>query len=102
RIRSNLTLNLGIRYEMSTVPHMVDDKATNLRNIFDATPALGNPWWLNPTYRNFEPRVGFAWDPFHNGKSSVRGGFGMFDVLPLPSQYFLMENLAAPYFLLGA
>ena len=102
RIRSNLTLNLGIRYEMSTVPHMVDDKATNLRNIFDATPALGNPWWLNPTYRNFEPRVGFAWDPFHNGKSSVRGGFGMFDVLPLFSEITSQAAQGFPFFEAGA
>src|SRR5579872_5009743 len=102
RFRPNLTLNLGLRYEMTTVMTETKGKLVNLVNPTDATGRTGDPLYKNPTLRNFEPRVGFAWDPFHNGKTAVRGGFGLFDVLPLPSQYFLMENLAAPYFLLGA
>src|ERR1700730_11402980 len=83
RWKPNVTLNLGVRYEMSTVPTEVQGKLSNLYNLTDATPHLGNPYFLNPTLRNFEPRVGFAWDPFRNGKTAVRGGFGMYDSLPM-------------------
>ena len=102
RLRPNLTLNLGLRYELTTVMTETQGRLANLVNPTDATARTGDPLYQNPTKRNFEPRIGFAWDPFRNGKTSVRGGFGLFDVLPLPSQYFLMENLAAPYFLLGS
>jgi len=98
RWRPNLTLNLGLRYEMTTVPTETAGKLSVLRNLSDATPHLGDPFFNNPTKRNFEPRVGFAWDPRGNGKMAVRGGFGMFDVLPLPYQYTLLTTLAAPFF----
>jgi hypothetical protein len=83
RWRPNLTLNLGLRYETSTVPSEVQGKLSNLYALTDSQPHLGNNLFLNPTLRNFEPRVGFAWDPFRNGKTAVRGGFGVFDSLPL-------------------
>src|SRR6266481_2634866 len=98
RWKPNLTLNLGLRYEMTTVPTETAGKLSVLRNLSDATPHLGDPFFNNPTKRNFEPRVGFAWDPRHNGKMALRGGFGMFDVLPLPYQYTLLTTLAAPFF----
>jgi hypothetical protein len=102
RWRSNLTLNLGVRYEMTTVPTEVHGKLSTLRQITDAQPHLGDPFFYNPTYRNFEPRVGFAWDPFRNGKTSVRGGFGMYDVLPLPYEFEILSALSAPFFEIGA
>lgn len=98
RLRPNLTVNLGLRYEMSTVPTEVAGKLSALRNISDASPHLGSPYFANPTLINFEPRVGFAWDPMSNGRLVVRSGFGIFDVLPLPYEFELLSLGVAPFF----
>ena len=84
-LRSNLTLNLGLRYEMATVPSETHGKLASLQNLTDAAVIVRSPLYANPTLHNFEPRIGFAWDPFGNAKTAVRGGFGMFDVLALPA-----------------
>jgi hypothetical protein len=102
RARPNLTVNMGIRYEMATVPTEAHNKLTNVINLTDATPHLGNPYFLNPSLRNFEPRLGFAWDPFRQGKTAVRGGVGLFDVPILPAFFFQMESLSEPFFAIGA
>jgi len=107
RWKSNLTLNLGLRYEMTTVPTETNGKIANLRNLSDALPVCGvavagcsgtGPFFSNPTLHNFEPRVGFAWDPLKTGRLAVRGGAGLFDVLPLPYQFLLLTTQAAPFF----
>jgi Carboxypeptidase regulatory-like domain/TonB dependent receptor/TonB-dependent Receptor Plug Domain len=83
--RSNLTLNLGLRYEMATVPTEVHGELASLQHLTDPTVVVRSPLFANPSLRNFEPRVGFSWDPFRDAKTAVRGGFGMFDVLVLPA-----------------
>jgi len=107
RFRPNLTLNLGLRYEMSTVLKEAKGKLTNLPTIDAALPICGipdpgcagvAPYFSNPTLRNFEPRVGFSWDPFRNGKTAVRGGFGMFDVLPMLYTTVTLNGRGAPFF----
>jgi len=98
RARPNLTLNLGLRYEMTTVIRETSGKLQNLPTINSAHLLLGNPFFNNPTLTDFEPRLGFAWDPFRNGRTAVRGGIGLFDVQPLPYQFPLMVTQALPFF----
>lgn len=101
RVRRNLTLNLGLRYEFATVPTEVNGKLDNLRTLTAAAPTLGSPYFSNPTYKNFEPRVGFAWDPFHDGKTAVRAAFGVYDVLPLIYEFTLAISETAPFYKIG-
>src|SRR5207247_9391613 len=76
--RSNLTLNLGLRYEFTTIPTEANGKIANFRNrLTDKAPTLGEPWYQG-SYKDFGPRIGFSWDPWSNGKTAIRGGFGMY------------------------
>ncbi len=74
RLEKNLTLNAGLRYEMVTVPTESHGRTSVLRNLTDAQPSVGTKLFGNPTLRNFEPRVGFAWNP-RGGKTLFRGGY---------------------------
>jgi hypothetical protein len=84
RYRPNLTFNLGLRYEFATVPTEVHGRLASLHSLTGSQVFTGSPLFANPSLRDFEPRVGFSWDPFRNGKTAIRGGFGMFDVQVLP------------------
>jgi hypothetical protein len=99
RIRSNLTLNLGLRYEPTTLPTEAHGQYGVIEDLFSgpATVPVPTLWKRNQTLLNFEPRVGFAWDPFRNGKTAVRGGFGIYDVLPLPWQYAFNAASSFPF-----
>jgi len=70
----NLTLNLGLRYEIQWGPY-----ANKFHSVGkDLLAAAGYPSQLKNDYNNFGPRVGFAWDVGGNAKFILRGGYGRY------------------------
>jgi hypothetical protein len=102
RLRRNLTLNLGVRYERVSVPVEADGLSANFHDVLrDATTTVG-PMFTNPSNRNFAPRVGMAWDPFGDGKTGVRSGFGIFFDPVWTDFYANAGNRLAPFYVLGS
>jgi outer membrane receptor protein involved in Fe transport len=112
RVRPNLTLNLGVRYEISTTPFNPIIERSNAREADPSTAIFDDQWDL--AFRtvapipldknNWAPRVGFAWSPelnflgerFTGGRTVIRGGFGVsYD----PSFFNIVLNTytAAPF-----
>jgi carboxypeptidase family protein/TonB-dependent receptor-like protein len=86
KVTPRLTLNLGARYDYVTSPSEVNGKIANLRDITDTTVTVGGDFFQT-TKKGIAPRVGFAYDVFGNGRTAVRGGFGVFHEIPLFNAY---------------
>ncbi|HZS57338.1 MAG TPA: carboxypeptidase regulatory-like domain-containing protein [Bryobacteraceae bacterium] len=79
KIRPNLTLNLGLRYEYQTVPY---SERSQVENIAASVPGLIRFGVPQPQTTNFMPRIGLAYSPGTSGTTSIRAGFGInYDVL---------------------
>ena len=98
KLAPNLTLNFGLRYDFATTWKEVNGKLAVLKDpINDAEHTVTDQLFgNNPSLNNFAPRVGFAWDPTGEGRTSIRGGFGVFYDL-LTSAYLSLIHLNPPF-----
>ncbi|MBI1790278.1 MAG: TonB-dependent receptor [Acidobacteria bacterium] len=88
KLAPSLTLNLGVRYELNTIPY--DNR--NFLSVFDfaaRTFSRTSQTGINGDYNNYGPRIGLSWDPFGKGKTAIRGGYGLY------FDQFSFENISA-------
>jgi outer membrane receptor protein involved in Fe transport len=111
RITPNLTVNLGVRYELPTPFVDKNDAISGFRTgqqstVFPNAPRglvypgdPGVPRGVVPTDKNnVAPRVSLAWDPFGDGRTSVRSAFGVFyDALAGQGDFFQSGVLSPPF-----
>jgi len=73
--KPNFTINIGLRYAWNSTPSESVNHFTN----FDPTTGtlISSPQPYHTNNKNFQPRIGFAWDPFKDGKTSVRAAYAI-------------------------
>lgn len=81
KVRPNLGIELGLRWDDNTTPSETHNRLVAFNQATNSLVRVGSNGF-NQVYRsnnkNFGPRFGFAWDPFKDGKTSVRAGYGLF------------------------
>ena len=87
KVRPNLMLELGLRYEWNMTPTERDDRFIVFDPLTASLIRVGNQ--IDEVYqqnnKNVQPRVGFAWDPFGDGKTSVRAAYALQTDQPMTS-----------------
>ena len=96
KVRPNLTLELGLRYDWLMSPTERYDRFVVFNLSTNSLVRVNNG--LAPVYqtnwKNFQPRVGFAWDPFKDGKTSIRGAYAILTDQPVTN--LVTPNAANP------
>jgi hypothetical protein len=94
KLTKNLSVNVGLNYEhqqqpVDTANHVGSfDVATDQDLSYPQTNVLGlNRAMVMPRYLNFAPRLGFNYLPFADGKTDIKGGFGIYYIQPNINQY---------------
>jgi hypothetical protein len=85
RLRPNITLNYGVRYDVEIPPTFKQPQGLAQSGY----QLLGVQKGIQTDKNNFQPRIGLAWDPKGDGKTVVRASYGIFYDHPLLGLYFL-------------
>ena len=85
--RPNLTLELGLRYEWNMTPSERYDRFIVFDQRRNSLLRAGTDFdeIYHQNNKNFQPRLGFAWDPFNHGKTVVRGAYAILVDQPMTS-----------------
>jgi hypothetical protein len=77
QLGTRLTLTGGLRYEVMTMPRDINGRDSALPNVSDRTATVGE-LYESPDYNNVSPRIGAAWDVTGDGRTAIRGGYGIY------------------------